>query len=101
MENDGKIKRLELFEQNQALVTICLKNVLANFKKYEFDSLYDDLKQVGLIGLYNASMRFSFDKGTRFSTFAIPYIKYTMYNYLETVYRKRRTTDMQIISLET
>jgi len=36
---------------------------------------YDDLLQVGSIGLIRAIDRYDYDKGYAFSSFAIPYIK--------------------------
>jgi RNA polymerase sigma-B factor len=43
---------------------------------------YDDLLQVGCIGLIRAIERFDIEKGFAFSTFAIPYIKGEIQHYL-------------------
>ena len=43
---------------------------------------YEDLLQVGCIGLIHAIERFDLSKGTAFSTFAIPYIRGEIQHYL-------------------
>jgi RNA polymerase sigma-B factor len=43
---------------------------------------YDDLVQVGSIGLINAIEKFEIEKGCAFSTFAIPYIRGEIQHYL-------------------
>lgn len=43
---------------------------------------YDDLLQVGCLGLIRAIERFDIEKGFAFSTFAIPYIKGEIQHYL-------------------
>lgn len=42
---------------------------------------YEDYKQEGMVGLVLAAIRFDVSKGTKFSTFAVPYISGHIKNY--------------------
>jgi RNA polymerase sigma-B factor len=54
----------------------------AHFWLNQCQENYDDLVQVGSIGLLNAIEKFQLDKGCAFSTFAIPYIRGEIQHYL-------------------
>jgi RNA polymerase sigma-B factor len=54
----------------------------AHFWVNQCQETYDDLLQVGSIGLINAIDKFELEKGCAFSTFAIPYIRGEIQHYL-------------------
>jgi RNA polymerase sigma-B factor len=49
---------------------------------YQCHENYEDLLQVGCLGLIRAVERFDLDKGSAFSSFAIPYIRGEIQHYL-------------------
>lgn len=88
-----KIQSLHLFKDYQNTQSIELRNQLIelNFglvKKEAYywvnqcQESYEDLLQVGCLGLIRAIERFDVTKGNSFSTFAIPYIRGEIQHYL-------------------
>jgi RNA polymerase sigma-B factor len=88
-----KIDSLSLFQQYQKQKTTEIRNQIMelNFglvKKEahhwinQCNESYEDLLQVGSIGLIRAIERFSVEKGNAFSSFAIPYIRGEIQHYL-------------------
>ena len=58
----------EVVEENIGLVRSCVS-------KFFFKNLdYDDVFQAGCIGLTRAAQKFDASKGTKFSTYAVPFI---------------------------
>lgn len=65
----------------QAMQDLCVKNqrlvvkyVLAHEKRYHNRLDYDDLKQVGFMGLIKAAQKFDMKQGVSFSTYAVYWI---------------------------
>jgi RNA polymerase sigma-B factor len=88
-----KIDSLHLFQEYQKKPTTKLRNVIMelNFgliKKEAYhwinqcNESYEDLLQVGSLGLIRAIERFDIAKGNAFSSFAIPYIRGEIQHYL-------------------
>jgi RNA polymerase sigma-B factor len=88
-----KIDSLRLFQNYQISKDTLLRNQIMqlNFglvKKeahhwvHQCNESYDDLLQVGCIGLIRAIERFDIEKGHAFSSFAIPYIRGEIQHYL-------------------
>ncbi|MBE9046609.1 RNA polymerase sigma factor SigF [Pleurocapsales cyanobacterium LEGE 10410] len=88
-----KVDSLYLFQQYQEKPTTNVRNqiVKLNFglvKKEAYhwvnqcNESYEDLLQVGSIGLIRAIERFNIQKGSAFSSFAIPYIRGEIQHYL-------------------
>ena len=88
-----KLDSLHLFHQYQKNKTTDIRNKIMelNFglvKKEAYhwmnqcNESYEDLLQVGSIGLIRAIERFSIEKGNAFSSFAIPYIRGEIQHYL-------------------
>ena len=88
-----KVDSLYLFQQYQEKPTTSIRNqiVKLNFglvKKEAYHWMnqcsesYEDLLQVGSIGLIRAIERFDIQKGSAFSSFAIPYIRGEIQHYL-------------------
>ncbi|MDE5699827.1 MAG: sigma-70 family RNA polymerase sigma factor [Lachnospiraceae bacterium] len=67
---------LELWQQNQGLIA---KTAL----KYSGYEDIEDLKQQGYIGLCNAVNAYRPDKGVSFSSYAVFWLKQSMYRYIE------------------
>ena len=93
LNNSIKIDSLHLFKAYQKNKNTQIRNQIMelNFglvKKEAYhwtnhcNENYDDLLQVGSIGLIRAIERFSIDKGNAFSSFAIPYIRGEIQHYL-------------------
>ena len=66
----------------QAMQDLCVKNkrlvdkyVVAYEKRYGNRLSFEDLEQVGFLGLIKAAKKFSFQQGTSFSTYAVFWIK--------------------------
>jgi len=66
----------------QAVQDLCIKNkklvdkyVIAYVKRYGNRLDFDDLEQVGFLGLIKAAQKFSIQQGTVFSTYAVFWIK--------------------------
>lgn len=70
-----------------------------HYWKHQCTENFEDLLQVGCIGLIKAVERYSLDKGTAFSSFAVPYIRGAIQHYLRdlcaTIRLPRRWTDLQ------
>ncbi|MGL5796190.1 MAG: sigma-70 family RNA polymerase sigma factor, partial [Waterburya sp.] len=92
-KNNIKIDSLYLFQEYQQKQTTDVRNQIMelNFglvKKEAYhwmnqcNESYEDLLQVGSIGLIRAIERFDVEKGNAFSSFAIPYIRGEIQHYL-------------------
>ena len=90
---DIKVSSLHLFQQYQKKPSTRLRNKIAelnfglvkreaNHWINQCNETYDDLLQVGSLGLIRAIERFDVSKGSAFSSFAIPYIKGEIQHYL-------------------
>ncbi|MDR2909372.1 MAG: sigma-70 family RNA polymerase sigma factor [Oscillospiraceae bacterium] len=66
--NKTELTREELIENNIGLVHSCAQKLKNRGMEY------DDLFQAGCVGLIKASDAFDFDRGVRFSTYAVPVI---------------------------
>lgn len=84
---------LEILQAYRAKPTTKLRNQLVNLNiglvrreayhwKNQCQESFEDLMQVGSIGLINAIERFDVSKGNAFSSFAVPYIKGEIQHYL-------------------
>jgi RNA polymerase sigma-B factor len=91
--SDLRSETLELLRQYQSLPSSKIRNQLVelNFGLVRKEAhhwvnqcteSYDDLLQVGCIGLIRAIERFNMSKGHAFSSFAIPYIRGEIQHYL-------------------
>jgi RNA polymerase sigma-B factor len=88
-----KHETLEILQAYRAEPSIKLRNQLVNLNiglvrreayhwKSQCQESFEDLMQVGSIGLINAIERFDVSKGNAFSSFAVPYIKGEIQHYL-------------------
>ncbi|NUN64165.1 RNA polymerase sigma factor SigF [Pseudanabaena biceps] len=88
-----KQETLEILQAYRASPTVRLRNKLVNLNiglvrreayhwKNQCQESFEDLMQVGSIGLINAIERFDVSKGNAFSSFAVPYIKGEIQHYL-------------------
>ena len=88
-----KVDSLHLFQKYQKEQTTKIRNQIMelNFglvKKEAYhwvnqcNESFEDLLQVGSIGLIRAIERFDIEKGNAFSSFAIPYIRGEIQHYL-------------------
>ncbi|BBC25074.1 RNA polymerase sigma factor SigF [Pseudanabaena sp. ABRG5-3] len=88
-----KQETLEILQAYRANPTTKLRNHLVNLNiglvrreayhwKNQCQESFEDLMQVGSIGLINAIERFDVSKGHAFSSFAVPYIKGEIQHYL-------------------
>jgi RNA polymerase sigma-B factor len=115
LKEDIKIESLRLFKDYQNTRRPEIRNQIAqiNFglvRKEAFHWLnncnesYEDLIQVGSLGLLRAVERFEIGKGSAFSSFAIPYIRGEIQHYLRdkssTVKIPRRWQELKQQSLE-
>ncbi len=93
LECDLKHQSLQLLREYQQTGKAGLRNQIvelnlglvrkeAHFWVNQCQETYDDLLQVGSIGLINAIDKFEIGKGCAFSTFAIPYIRGEIQHYL-------------------
>lgn len=93
LKNNIKLDSLHLFHQYQKKPTTKIRNQIMelNFglvKKEAYhwvnqcNESYEDLLQVGSIGLIRAIERFDVEKGNAFSSFAIPYVRGEIQHYL-------------------
>lgn len=93
LNKDIKTTSLSLFQRYQKTQNTQIRNQIMELnlglvKKEAYhwtnkcNENYDDLLQVGSIGLLRAIERFSLDKGRAFSSFAIPYIRGEIQHYL-------------------
>ncbi|WP_347272311.1 RNA polymerase sigma factor SigF [Pseudanabaena sp. FACHB-1998] len=88
-----KQETLEILQAYRAKPSIKLRNQLVNLNiglvrreayhwTHQCQESFEDLMQVGSIGLINAIERFDVSKGNAFSSFAVPYIKGEIQHYL-------------------
>ncbi|WP_324603580.1 MULTISPECIES: RNA polymerase sigma factor SigF [Pseudanabaena] len=88
-----KQETLEILQAYRSKPSIKLRNQLVNLNiglvrreayhwKNQCQESFEDLMQVGSIGLINAIERFDVSKGNAFSSFAVPYIKGEIQHYL-------------------
>jgi RNA polymerase sigma-B factor len=88
-----KTKSLELLQQYQQNPSTELRNLLVKHNiglvrkevhhwLNQCSESYDDLLQVGCLGLIRAIERFDLSKGNAFSSFAVPYIRGEIQHYL-------------------
>jgi len=88
-----KQETLEILQAYRANPSVKLRNELVNLNiglvrreayhwKNQCQESFEDLMQVGSIGLINAIERFDVSKGNAFSSFAVPYIKGEIQHYL-------------------
>lgn len=93
VKNDLKNESLELLRDYQISQSNELRNELVKLNiglvrkevhhwLHQCSESYDDLLQVGCIGLIRAIERFDMSKGNAFSSFAIPYIRGEIQHYL-------------------
>jgi RNA polymerase sigma-B factor len=93
LECDLKPQSLQLLQEYKQTGTARLRNQIveinlglvrkeAHYWVNQCKENYDDLLQVGSIGLINAIDKFEIGKGYAFSTFAIPYIRGEIQHYL-------------------
>jgi len=93
LECDLKHHNLQLLQEYKQTGTARLRNQIveinlglvrkeAHYWVNQCKETYDDLLQVGSIGLINAIDKFEIGKGYAFSTFAIPYIRGEIQHYL-------------------
>ncbi len=93
LDCDLKHHSLQLLREYQQTGTARLRNQIvelnlglvrkeAHYWVSQCQETYDDLLQVGSIGLINAIDKFEISKGCAFSTFAIPYIRGEIQHYL-------------------
>jgi RNA polymerase sigma-B factor len=93
VKNDLKNESLELLRDYQNSQSNELRNELVRLNiglvrkevhhwLHQCSESYDDLLQVGCIGLIRAIERFDMSKGNAFSSFAIPYIRGEIQHYL-------------------
>ncbi|MDJ0843746.1 RNA polymerase sigma factor SigF [Crocosphaera sp.] len=88
-----KLETLKLFQEYQKTQKTKLRNKIlelnfglvrkeAHHWVHQCPESYEDLVQVGSLGLIRAIERFSIEKGHAFSSFAIPYIRGEIQHYL-------------------
>lgn len=93
LENETKVQSLRLLQAYQASGDVTIRNqiVKLNFGLVRKEAHhwcrqcsenYEDLLQVGSIGLLRAVERFDVQKGHAFSSFAVPYIRGEIQHYL-------------------
>jgi RNA polymerase sigma-B factor len=93
INQDIKIDSLRLLQKYQQYKTTEIRNQImelnfglvkkeAHHWMNQCHESYEDLLQVGSIGLIRAIERFSIEKGNAFSSFAIPYIRGEIQHYL-------------------
>ena len=93
LNQDIKVTNISLFKKYKKTRTPQIRNQIMNMnfglvkkEAYHWNNQchenYDDLLQVGSIGLIRAIERFDIDKGNAFSSFAIPYIRGEIQHYL-------------------
>lgn len=68
----------ELFDKNQKLVGFAFKKYIGNYSLSD----YEDVIQEGMLGLWQAAVRFDESKGVKFNTFAVKYIYRYMLRYI-------------------
>ena len=90
---DLKVKTLELLQQFQLTPSARIRNRLVEINlglvhkeahrwKHQCQESFDDLLQIGCIGLIQSIERFDVSRGIAFSSFAMPYIRGEIQHYL-------------------
>ncbi len=74
------------------LIESNLRLVWSVVKKYRCDLEFDERLAAGNLGLVKCVERYSYEKGTKFSTFAVPYIK----GEIRTAYAKKKSSELGI-----
>lgn len=72
---------MKLFEENEKLVDFVINRYYRNIIE-KHGEIYEDMKQVGLLSLYNATRKFDESKNVKFSTFAVNIIKNDFHNFV-------------------
>lgn len=91
--NELKLETLELFQEYRKGETPKVRNQLMQLNlglvrkearrwEQQCNESYEDLLQVGCMGLLRAIERFDLSKGNSFSSFAVPYIRGEIQHYL-------------------
>ncbi|WP_017324674.1 RNA polymerase sigma factor SigF [Synechococcus sp. PCC 7336] len=92
-DSELKAKTIELLQQYNKTRSATVRNRLvemnlglvrkeAHHWKHQCQENYDDLMQIGCIGLIQAIERFDLSRGLAFSSFAMPYIRGEIQHYL-------------------
>lgn len=68
----------ELFDKNQKLVGFAFKKYIGNYSLSD----HEDIIQEGMLGLWQAAVRFDESRGIKFNTFAMKYIYGCMLRYI-------------------
>jgi RNA polymerase sigma-B factor len=96
---EDKTTTLELLKQYRKAPSTYLRDHLVHFWADRNSELYDDLLQVGALGLIGAVDRFELNRGYAFSSFAVRYIRGEIQHYLRdkssSVRIPRRWMDLQ------
>lgn len=87
----------KLVENNLGLVHHALKNIYID---PQWGADYEDLFQIGCIGLLKASKDFDERKGYRFSTLAHLYIRREIYSFTKSQSRIKRGNGKSIVSID-
>ncbi|MEM6446918.1 MAG: RNA polymerase sigma factor SigF [Cyanobacteria bacterium J06642_2] len=93
LSQDVKARTVELLRRYQETPSPALRNRLvelnlglvrkeAHHWKHQCQEGYDDLMQIGCVGLIQAVERFDLSRGLAFSSFAMPYIRGEIQHYL-------------------
>lgn len=93
LSKDVKARTVELLRRYQEAPSPSLRNRLvelnlglvrkeAHHWKHQCQESYDDLMQIGCVGLIQAVERFDLSRGLAFSSFAMPYIRGEIQHYL-------------------
>ena len=64
--SDSQLSKEQLFSRNTGLVYFIIKTYYRHEHRFE----YDDLVQMGMVGLWKACLRYDSSKGVKFSSFA-------------------------------
>ena len=70
----------EMISNNMGLVSVCMRRYMEILTKY--NSLQEDMKQIGMIALYKAIENYDPSKNTKFSTFATTIIERDLNNFV-------------------
>lgn len=110
LQSNVRSRTMELLVAYQQNPTVSLRNQLVRLNaglvrkiahriSYQCSEPYEDLEQIGYLGLIRAVERFNPAQGCAFSSFAVPYIRGEMLHFLRdrgtTVKVPRRWQDMQ------
>jgi RNA polymerase sigma factor (sigma-70 family) len=91
----------ELFQKNRYLAVFVLEPIMVKLPSWFVGIHYDDLNQVALLGLWNASVKFDDSKGLAFSTFAVPIIRRKIARYIHSWSRHKNVSrEIKLVSIE-